>query len=294
MASGNMKDIKRRIKSVESTMQITKAMELVASSKLRKAKEKADNARPYFNALYETMCEIQSENPGFFSQYTKKRDAKTVLLVVIAGDRGLAGGFNSNILKLAQARIDELKGSAEVKVLAIGKKSVEYFTKRGYDLLGSYPNIAEGIKIHRAAEISDIIMQKFVGGEIDKVELFHTEYVSPLLQQAEALSVLPMDIRSGGDSDSGERSRIRELPVYEPSPETVFDAIVPKYITGMIFCAVVDSFASEQASRRIAMENASDNAGEMISGLSLMYNRARQASITQEITEIVGGAAAQE
>ncbi|MDE7278662.1 MAG: ATP synthase F1 subunit gamma [Oscillospiraceae bacterium] len=294
MASGNMKDIKRRIKSVESTMQITKAMELVASSKLRKAKEKADNARPYFNALYETMCEIQSENPGFFSQYTKKRDAKTVLLVVIAGDRGLAGGFNSNILKLAQARIDELKGSAEVKVIAIGKKSAEYFIKRGYDLMGSYPNIAEGLKIHHAADISDIIMQKFVSGEIDKVELFHTEYVSPLLQQAEALSVLPMDVHSGDDQGSGERSRIKELPVYEPSPETVFDAIVPKYITGMIFCAVVDSFASEQASRRIAMENASDNAGEMISGLSLMYNRARQASITQEITEIVGGAAAQE
>ncbi|MCM1023183.1 MAG: ATP synthase F1 subunit gamma [Prevotella sp.] len=294
MASGNMKDIKRRIKSVESTMQITKAMELVASSKLRKAKEKADNARPYFNALYETMCEIQSENPGFFSQYTKKRDEKTVLLVVIAGDRGLAGGFNSNVLKLAQARIDELKGSAEVKILAVGKKSVEYFAKRGYDLMGSYPNIAEGLKIHQAADISDVIMQKYMSGGIDKVELFHTEYVSPLLQQAEALAVLPMDVRSGEDSDSSERAKARELPVYEPSPEFVFDAIVPKYITGMIFCAVVDSFASEQASRRIAMENASDNAGEMISGLSLMYNRARQASITQEITEIVGGATAQE
>lgn len=294
MASGNMKDIKRRIKSVESTMQITKAMELVASSKLRKAKEKADNARPYFNALYETMCEIQSENPGFFSQYTKKRDAKTVLLVVIAGDRGLAGGFNSNVLKLAQSRIDELKGSSEVKVLAIGKKSVEYFNKRGYDLAGSYPNIAENLKIHHAADISDVIMHKFVSGEIDRVELFHTEYVSPLLQQAEALAVLPMDVRSGEDTDSNERAKIKEIPVYEPSPEFVFDAIVPKYITGMIFCAVVDSFASEQASRRIAMENASDNASEMISGLSLMYNRARQASITQEITEIVGGASAQE
>lgn len=294
MASGNMKDIKRRIKSVESTMQITKAMELVASSKLRKAKEKADNARPYFNALYETMCEIQSENPGFFSQYTKKRDAKTVLLVVIAGDRGLAGGFNSNVLKLAQSRIDELKGSSEVKVLAIGKKSVEYFNKRGYDLAGSYPNIAESLKIHHAADISDVIMHKFVSGEIDRVELFHTEYVSPLLQQAEALAVLPMDVRSGEDTDSNERAKIKEIPVYEPSPEFVFDAIVPKYITGMIFCAVVDSFASEQASRRIAMENASDNASEMISGLSLMYNRARQASITQEITEIVGGASAQE
>ncbi|MBP1561102.1 MAG: ATP synthase F1 subunit gamma [Oscillospiraceae bacterium] len=287
MASGNMKDIKRRIKSVESTMQITKAMELVASSKLRKAKEKADNARPFFNALYETMCEIQSESPNFFSQYTKKREVKTVLLVVIAGDRGLAGGFNSNILKLAQARIDELEGKAQVKILAIGKKSAEYFVKRGYDMLGSYVNVAEGVKIRHAAEISDKIVQPFVRGEIDRVELFHTEHVSPLVQRAQSLAILPMDIQNDG-------IKLKELPVYEPSAAEVFDAIVPKYITGILFGAIVDSFASEQAARRTAMESATDNAGEMISSLSLIYNRARQASITQEITEIVGGASAQD
>ncbi len=288
MASGNMKDIKRRIKSVESTMQITKAMELVASSKLRKAKEKADNARPYFNALYDTMREIQSENADFFSQYMKKRSAKTVLLVVIAGDRGLAGGFNSNVLKLAQARIDELKAEQiDVKILAIGKKSAEYFTKRGYDMAGSYPNVAEGIKIHHAAIISDKIVYPFINGEYDRVELFRTEYVSPLVQQAEKVPVLPLEI------ENLESKGVRQLPEYDPSPEIVFDAIVPKYITGIIFCAVVDSFASEQAARRTAMESATDNAEEMISGLSLMYNRARQASITQEITEIVGGASVQ-
>lgn len=285
MASGNMKDIKRRIKSVESTMQITKAMELVASSKLRKAKEKADNARPYFNALYDTMCEIQSENPGFFSRYTKKRDAKTVLLVVIAGDRGLAGGFNSNVLKLAQTRIDELKAEEmTVKILAIGKKAVEYFAKRGYDLAGSFPNVAEGIKIHHAADISNQIVYPFVNGDFDRVELFRTEYVSPLVQQAERVAILPLEVAPA------ESKGVRQLPVYEPSPSAVFDAIVPKYITGIIFCAVVDSFASEQAARRTAMESATDNAEEMISSLSLVYNRARQAAITQEITEIVGGA----
>lgn len=289
MASGNMKDIKRRIKSVESTMQITKAMELVASSKLRKAKEKADKARPYFNALYDTMCDIQSENPDFLSQYSKKRSAKTVMLVVIAGDRGLAGGFNSNVLKLAQARIDELKkDERSIKIIAIGKKSAEYFTKRGCDMAASYPGVAEGIKIHNAADIADKIMQPYVSGEVDRVELFRTEYVSPLVQRAEYLPILPLDIKAD------ESRKIRELPIYEPSAGQVFDAIVPKYITGIIFGAVVDSFASEQAARRTAMESASDNASEMISGLSLMYNRARQASITQEITEIVGGASAQE
>ena len=288
MASGNMKDIKRRIKSVESTMQITKAMELVASSKLRKAKEKADKARPYFNALYDTMCEIQSENPDFLSQYSKKRSDKTVMLVVIAGDRGLAGGFNSNVLKLAQARIDELKGEHNIKIIAVGKKAGEYFMKRGYELAASYPGIAEGLKIHHAADIADKITSPYTKGEIDRVELFRTEYVSPLVQRAESLPVLPLDIKSD------ETRKAKELPIYEPSAGQVFDAIVPKYITGIIFGAVVDSFASEQAARRTAMESATDNASEMISSLSLMYNRARQASITQEITEIVSGASAQE
>lgn len=286
MASGNMKSIKRRIKSVESTLQITKAMEVVSSSKLRKAKEKADNARPFFNALYETMCDIQSENAGFLSPYTHNRKVKTVMLVVIAGDRGLAGGFNSNVIKLAEARIKELD-ECDVKILAIGKKSAEYFTKHGYDVVKSYINIGEDLRINHAAAIADDIVTPYESGEIDRVELFSTEFVSPLVQQAQSLAILPVDI-------SDDHIRRKELPIYEPSAEAVFNAIVPKYITGIIFGAVVDSFAAEQAARRTAMENASDNANEMISHLSLVYNRARQSSITQEITEIVGGAAAQE
>ncbi len=286
MASGNMKSIKRRIKSVESTLQITKAMEVVSSSKLRKAKEKADNARPFFNALYETMCDIQSENAGFLSPYTHNRKVKTVMLVVIAGDRGLAGGFNSNVIKLAEARIKELD-ECDVKILAIGKKSAEYFTKHGYDVVKSYINIGEDLRINHAAAIADDIVTPYENGEIDRVELFSTEFVSPLVQQAQSLAILPVDI-------SDDHIRRKELPIYEPSAEAVFNAIVPKYITGIIFGAVVDSFAAEQAARRTAMENASDNANEMISHLSLVYNRARQSSITQEITEIVGGAAAQE
>ena len=281
-----MKDIKRRIKSVESTMQITKAMQLVASSKLRKAKEKADKARPFFNALYETMCEIQAENDKFLSPYTRKGDAEKYLLVVIAGDRGLAGGFNANVLKLAQARADEL-GKDSVRILAIGKKSAEYFEKRGFDMLDSYVNIAESIKIRAASVIADEIVDPYVDGEFREVELFYTEYVSPILQQAVTKKVLPVEIR-------GDIPVSKALPVYEPSATEVFNSIVPKYITGMMFGAIVDSFASEQAARRSAMENASDNAEEMISDLSLRYNRARQASITQELTEIVSGASAQE
>lgn len=283
MASGNMKDIKRRIKSVESTMQITKAMELVASSKLRKAKEKADKARPYFDALYETMCEIQAENPSFLSPFTRKAGEGKSLLVVIAGDRGLAGGFNSNIFKLAQARVDELGGKDKTDIIAIGKKAVEYFGKREFNMLGSYPDFSENIRIHQANDIAGEIVDKYVKGIYERVELFYTEYVSSITQQAVTKKMLPVEL--------DEQKKVsKALPIYEPSAGQVFNHIVPRYVTGMIFGACVESFASEQASRRNAMENASDNASEMISSLSLMYNRARQASITQEITEIVGGA----
>lgn len=279
-----MKDIKRRIKSVESTMQITKAMELVASSKLRKAKEKADKARPYYKELYDTMCVIQAENPKFLSPFTKGGDEGKVLLVVVAGDRGLAGGFNSNVFKMAEARVEELGGKENVDVLTIGKKSVEFFDKRGYSIVERHPGIGENIKIHEAAYIADAIVSLYMKGVYSAAEIFYTEFVSAITQQAVTRPLLPVELRDIEVS--------KALPIYEPSVSEVFNHIVPRYITGMVFGAVVDSFASEQAARRNAMENASDNAGEMISNLSLMYNRARQASITQEITEIVSGASA--
>ena len=283
MASGNMKVIRRRIKSVESTMQITKAMQLVASSKLRKAKERADNARPYFNALYETMCEIQAENPDFFSPFKKANENGRVLLIVIAGDRGLAGGFNSSIFKLVDARIQELGGIDNVEILAIGRKACEYYIKRRYTMFAAYSQIAETVKIHDTAEIADDVVFAYTHGRIKQAELFYTNYVSPITQTAASLAILPVDIPHAP-------SGLKEIPVYEPSAAFVFDHIVPRFISGMIYGAIIDSFASEQASRRNAMENASDNAQIMIDDLSLSYNRARQAAITQEITEIVGGA----
>lgn len=289
MASGNMKSIKRRIKSVESTLQITKAMQVVSSSKLRKAKEKADTARPFYKSLHETMCEIQSENEGFFSPYTKKTEgAGTVMLVVIAGDRGLAGGFNSNVTKLAEARIKEItKSGSKVKILAVGKKSAEYFTKHGYDVADSFINVGQDLRTNSAAAIADSIVLPYIRGEVTSVEMVRTEFISTLTQTAIFEPILPLDIPK-------QEKRVREIPIYEPSPEAVFNAIVPKYITGVVYAAIVESFAAEQAARRTAMENASDNAGEMIASLSLAYNRARQGAITQEITEIVGGASAQE
>ncbi|MCX4356040.1 MAG: ATP synthase F1 subunit gamma [Oscillospiraceae bacterium] len=283
MASGNMKAIKRRIRSVGSTRQITKAMELVASSKLRKAKTRAEQARPYFNELYKTMCEIASANTDFSTIYTVKREVKHKLFIVVAGDRGLAGGYNSNVLKAAAAAH---KDDAELpKIIAIGKKAGEYFAKRDYEVVASYANIAEDIKPNTAQDIADIAIKMFADGEVDEVHVFYTMFVSSMSQQPESMRVLPMDTVQLEDYGTME---------YDPSPEAVFNRIVPRFTASLIQCAVVESYASEQGARRTAMENATDNADAMTESLSLLYNRARQASITTEIIDIVSGASAQE
>lgn len=278
-----MKAIKRRIRSIGSTRQITKAMELVASSKLRKAKTRAEQARPYFNELYKTMCEIASANTDFSTIYTVKREVKHKLFIVVAGDRGLAGGYNSNVLKAAAAAH---KDDAELpKIIAIGKKAGEYFAKRDYEVVASYANIAEDIKPNTAQDIADIAIKMFADGEVDEVHVFYTMFVSSMSQQPESMRVLPMDTVQLEDYGTME---------YDPSPEAVFNRIVPRFTASLIQCAVVESYASEQGARRTAMENATDNADAMTESLSLLYNRARQASITTEIIDIVSGASAQE
>lgn len=285
MASGNMKDIKRRIKSIESTMQITKAMQLVSSSKFKRAKDKADSAMPFFNAVYETMSEIASQDRFFNSAYVRGNDSDVILMIVIAGDRGLAGGYNSNAIKLALSRLNETGGNPVI--IPIGKKAVEFFSKHNYKILRSYENIGEHMTIYKAMDIAEIIIESYKKHKsIGRVELIFTDYISPISQEARHISVIPLEKIAGEPSHSVTR--------YEPSANEVFDELVPKYIAGLIYGAVVCSFASEQASRRNAMENASDNAEEMIENLSLIYNRARQSAITQEITEIIGGAEAQE
>lgn len=282
IASGNMKAIKRRIKSVGSTRQITKAMQLVASSKLRKAKAKAEQARPYFNELYKTMCEIASANTDFSTIYTVKREVKRRLFIVVAGDRGLAGGYNSNILKMATAA--HAGDAKKPKIIAIGKKAVDYFTKRDYDMVASYANIAEEIKPNTAQDIANLAIDLFAAGEVDEVSVFYTMFVSSMSQEPQSMKILPMETVELEDYG---------VMTYDPSPEAVFNRIVPRFTASLLQCAVVESYASEQGARRTAMENATDNADAMTENLSLLYNRARQSSITTEIIDIVSGASAQ-
>ncbi|MBP1534865.1 MAG: ATP synthase F1 subunit gamma [Ruminococcus sp.] len=275
----NMKDVKRRIKSVESTMQITKAMQLVASSKMRKAKDRAEAVHPFFEGVFQVMADI-SRDHEFRSIFTKKKFKNSVLLIVIAGDRGLAGGFNSNVLKMAKAEADKIIASGgEVMIMAIGKKAVEFFEKRDYKLIEGFPQIAEGIELVDTMMIADKVINRYRSGDFDAVELVYTTFVSVMTQEPQHLRILPVE----NLDYLGEK---HPMTIYDPSPEEVFDSLIPEYMGGMLYSAIVDSFASEQAARRTAMESASDNASEMIDKLSLLYNRARQAQITQEITEI--------
>lgn len=282
MAGASMKDIKLRIRSVESTMQITKAMELVASSKLRKAKERQERSRPYFTEMRSTLASIEASTRDFSSPYQKQRKVEKRCLIMIAGDRGLAGGYNSNIIK---AVTEMMKDGMPVCILPIGKRAVDFCNRKGIEILTNEFAEAANVSISDCFTISNLVTQGYLSGQFDEVSIIYTQFVSMLTQTPKAESLLPLKA-----DDGHKREDLRTLVLYEPSPEEVYDAIVPGYIAGMIYGAMCESIASEQGARRTAMDAASKNAAEMIEDLSLRYNRARQGAITQEITEIVAGA----
>ena len=282
-----MKEIKTRIKSVESTKQITKAMELVSSSKFRKAKERAESARPYFNTLYNTVQDIAKNTSNSRNVFLKERKVNNVCYIVIAGDRGLAGGYNSNILKAVIAHNKLGTG----KVITVGKKAKESLSKRGYEVI-DYIESVEKCVYEDANRVAQAAMEAYKNGEVDEVNLVYTEFISALSQEPKIVKLLPVTIDN--TNTEKEVKKGKAAVQYLPSADAVLGYVLPKYVSGSVYGAIAESFASEQAARRTAMESATDNANEMISKLELVYNRARQAAVTQEISEIVGGAAAAE
>lgn len=283
MAGASMKDIKSRIHSVESTRQITKAMEMVAASKLRHAQNRVSASRPYFEIFHKTINQIVATNKDFSSPFLNAREGNKVLFIVIAGDRGLAGGYNSNILKLCMAQME----GKDATVLPIGKKSVDYFRHHGVKIFtDNYAETAE-VSIGDCFSISRAVAKAFLEGQFDEVRIGYTTFVSVLSQTPTSLPLLPL---VKDESFVPENDKMDTL--YEPGAEEVFQAIVPEYLGGILYGAICEAQASEQAARRTAMDSATSNAEEMIADLSLKYNRARQAAITQEITEIVAGAEA--
>ena len=278
MAGVSTKEIKTRIRSMEATKQITKAMEMVAASKLRRAQAQVLNSRPYFEILYNAINDIVDSNQDFSSPYLVKRPVKKVMYIVIAGDRGLAGGYNSNILKLVQAEIE----GKDAMVLPIGKKAVDFFRARKVEALTENYALASDITLGDCFSIAKQLSKAYLQGQFDEIHVAYTNFVSVLSQTPATLRLLPL-IRA--DVQGKPSAEI----VYEPGCEEVFDAIVPEYLGGILYGALCESRAAEQAARRSAMDSATQNAEEMIADLSLKFNRARQAAITQEITEIVAG-----
>ena len=277
MAGVSTKEIKNRIRSMESTKQITKAMEMVAASKLRQAQARVTDSRPYFEILYQTICNIVDSNSDLSSPYLVARPVKRSLYVVIAGDRGLAGGYNSNILKLATADM----GYKNAIVFPIGKKAVDYFRSHNVPMVTEGYAEAADVSIGDCFTIAKQLSRAYLSGEYDEIFIGYTNFVSVLSQTPAILSMLPL-VQSQSKAPTSDI-------IYEPDSTQVFEAIVPEYLGGILYGALCESRAAEQAARRTAMDAATQNAEEMIADLSLKFNQARQAAITQEITEIVAG-----
>ncbi len=286
MAGVSTKEIKNRIRSMESTKQITKAMEMVAASKLRHAQAQVLQARPYFELIYGVIHDIARNNTDETLPYMHANSGtETVCYVVMAGDRGLAGGYNSNVLKAAYT---EMQGRDAV-VLPIGKKAAEFFHLRGIPLLSEHYADAEHVSVGDCFSVARTLCKAFLSGQFCEVRIVYTTFVSVLTQKAAGLKLLPIETRADILAEDGpDASRAADI-LYDPSPREVFRAIIPEYLGGVIYGALCESRASEQAARRSAMDTATQNAEEMIENLSHKFNQARQAAITQEITEIVAG-----
>jgi F-type H+-transporting ATPase subunit gamma len=280
MAGLSTKAIKNRIKSMNSTRQITKAMELVAASKLRGAQARAVAIKEYFTTFYQAMQDIAASSSNFESKFLSPTPGVKPLYIVIAGDRGLAGGYNSNVFRMT------IGMPPEAKVIPIGKRSVEFFKKRRYEIVTDDYIEAAILNTADCYSIAALAAEGFLKGEYDSLFVIYTNFINLLSQSTERLQLLPFNL----EEKEGPRS---EKVLYEPDAETVFERIVPEYLGGLIFGALSKSIASEQAARRQAMNSATKNADEIIAELDLQYNRARQGAITQEITEIVAGSNAQ-
>ena len=255
----------------------------MASSKLRRAKERAEETRPYFTTLHECLTDIAYGNTDFSSPFVQQREVKKTCYIMIAGDRGLAGGYNTNLFKTVAEHMD----GKVVCVLPIGKKAVEYCAHRGLETVTDAYATAEDVSLGDCFSIARMLCGQFRKGAFDALYVGYTNFVSMLSQQPAVLKMLPIRYERREAKNTAE-----SLTIYEPSSEAVYDAIVPEYVGGLLWGAMAESVASEQGARRTAMDAASKNAGDMIEDLSLKYNRARQGAITQEITEIVAGAEA--
>ncbi len=279
----SMRDIKRRKSSIQSTQQITKAMKLVSTVKLQRAKGRAEKSKSYFECMYETVTSMLAKTGSLDHKYLKPGDSPKKAVILITSNRGLAGGYNSNAIKL----VTQSNFSKEDLVLyTVGKKGKEFMERHGYAVAADYSEFIDEPLYVDAMNISKQLLTAFATGEIGEIYLAYTGFKNTVSHEPKMLKLLPVEI----EEDGAETAQNQALMNFEPADDQALDMIIPKYITSLIFGAMVESVASENGARMQAMDSATSNAEEMISNLTLLYNRARQGSITQELTEIIAGA----
>jgi len=281
----NLKEIRSRISSVGSTMQITSAMKMVSAAKLKRAQDAVTKMRPYANKLTELLVNLSSTLDSSEGVYSEKRELKKVLLITITSNRGLCGGFNANIIKKAKYLIEGEYKKIETDVISIGKKSTQHFEKNGYNVISSHDLLYSDLTFENTSEIAQIIMDSFTNNEYDKIVLLYNQFKNAATQIVMNEQFLPIESPEETEPTVGDY-------IFEPNQKDIVEELIPKSLKTQLFKAVLDSHASEHGARMTAMHKATDNAGDLRKELTLQYNKARQAAITGEILEIVGGAEA--
>ena len=282
----NLKEIRSRISSVGSTMQITSAMKMVSAAKLKRAQDAVTQMRPYSNKLTELLVNLSSTlDSSEGGVYSENRDPKKILLVTITSNRGLCGGFNANIIKKAKYLMEADYKNIETDILSIGKKSTEHFEKNGYNVISSHDGLYSDLTFENTSEIAQIIMDSFTNKDYDKIILLYNQFKNAATQIVMNEQFLPIKSPEETETKVGDY-------IFEPNQKDIVDQLIPKSLKTQLFKSVLDSHASEHGARMTAMHKATDNAGELKKELTLSYNKARQAAITGEILEIVGGAEA--
>ena len=279
----SMRDIKRRKSSISSTQQITKAMKLVSTVKLQKAKTRAEQTNPYFNYMFKTVSSMLAKSGNISHPYLTSGESDKKAVVVITSNRGLAGGYNSNIVKLITSQDWD---KDQLDIYAIGGKGEEALKSKGYNIVESVPHIIEDPTYEDASALCNKVLDAFTDGEVGEIYLAYTHFKNTVTQEPQLIKLLPVEIDE--EELSAEESTV--MMNYEPNEEEALNKIIPKYVTSLFYGALVEAHASENGARMQAMDSATSNAEEMISDLTLKYNRARQGSITQELTEIIAGA----
>lgn len=281
----SLRDLRRRIKSIKSTQQITKAMKAVSAAKMRRAQDNVLAARPFARRVRDVLGRVGSASVGLKHPLLAVREPQKVAYIIVTADRGLCGGFNANVIKKA---VSEIKDQPNVDVITIGRKSRDFFRRRGYSIAQEYVGIGENADMGLTTEIAKYVMDKYAEEEYDEVYLIYSQFVNVLVQKPAVQKLLPVEPPEG-DSDGKKVDYI-----FEPDAEQIMGKLLPMYVENSLFQALLESKAGEHSARMTAMDSATSNAADMIDRLTLSMNRARQAAITKEISEIVGGAAALE